>query len=106
MEPEARQFLQHGHCAQLARASTENVLEYFLATPFEPEKAQKALDICASCEVVVHCLAVYYDDDAAIAGNMLPYHRKIQKWKRVDNIEDSNWRGFIEFIHRVRGKEK
>lgn len=98
--------LQDGQCNKMARSGQGSVWAYFLATPLEPEMMDRALAICRDCGIVARCFLAHYENDSVIAGGTHPYQRKVFRWKRVDNVGDTNWRSASEFIDSVGRKEE
>lgn len=98
--------LSNGECSKLSRTSSEDIWSYFLATPLEPDRMNRALEICRQCDIIAKCFVQHFENDCVIAGGTDPYRRKVIRWKRVEHVGDTNWRSVDEFVGNFRGKEK
>jgi len=99
-------ILAGGACTKLAKTSKENILAYFVATPLDQDFMNRALAICLQCDIIAQCFIEHFENDCVVAGGTDPFNRKLIRWKRVEDVRDTNWRSVDEFVSNLRGEKE
>ena len=70
------------------------------------EDIELAKEICETCPVMDSCMLHFHDASGVIAGTS-DYDRLVTRWKRVENVRNSNWRP-VDFVLKgfVKGKQE
>lgn len=95
--PLNKAVIKNALCYRLAKQDNR-ILGLFLATPVNPELVEKAKTICSECPVRIQCLLSAGHSETNIVGGLEPFERKLLRWRRIESVEESNWRHIAEVI--------
>lgn len=70
---------------------------------YDRDLVDQAKVICSSCPVKIPCAEQYFDV-TCVAGGYSFYDRKIKIWKKVDDVNESNWRGHSVLLRELSSK--
>ena len=68
---------------------------------YDPEHIQSAKKICADCQVKFPCMDQYFDV-TCVAGGLSYYERLVGTWRKVETIDESNWRSPNHLLNKYR----
>lgn len=69
---------------------------------FHIDAVNEAKEICESCEVQVECIIWTEEIDGCfISAGTSKYDRLLIQWNRVENIDETNFRGSDRYVRKI-----
>lgn len=77
--------------------------DHRLFLSYDIENINQAKKICMDCTVKFECMDQYFDV-SCVAGGLSYLERLMHIWKKVENIDESNWRNPNYLLRQYRRK--